>query len=167
MFCLFLLYSKVNQLCISMYLLFFVFPSHSCLQGALSGVPCAVSRLFTDCSGSEYDLSEFDGDISKWDVSNVTNMSEMFSVTAFNGDISMWDVSKVTDMSGMFFMSQFNGDISKWNVSNVTDMSRMFRDSQFNGDISNWNMSKVTKMSDMFVESKLQESNNIPKWYHE
>ena len=40
--CLFLLYSKVNQLCISMYLLFFVFLSHSCLQGALIGVPCAV-----------------------------------------------------------------------------------------------------------------------------
>ena len=40
--CSFLLYNKVNQLCISMYLLFFVFPSHSCHQGALSGVPCAV-----------------------------------------------------------------------------------------------------------------------------
>ena len=64
-------------------------------------------------------LSEFNGDISKWDVSNVTNMSNMFngthsSANKFNGDISKWDVSNVTDMNGMFNKSQFNGDISKW-----------------------------------------------------
>lgn len=40
----------------------------------------------------------------------------------FNGDISKWDVSNVKRMDGMFFESVFNGDISKWNVSNVQDM---------------------------------------------
>ncbi len=43
---------------------------------------------------------------------------EMF-FKPFNGDISKWDVSKVTDMHSMFFKANFNGDISKWNVSNV------------------------------------------------
>ena len=39
------------------------------------------------------------GDISRWDVSNVTNMHNMFSYAkSFNGDISNWDVSKVTNM---------------------------------------------------------------------
>ena len=33
------------------------------------------------------------------------------------------DVSKITDMSNLFSMSDFNGDISKWDVSNVTDMN--------------------------------------------
>ena len=51
----------------------------------------------------------------------------MFFNSQFNGDISKWDVSNVTNMSCMFdYNSQFNGDISKWDVSNVTDMSNMF-----------------------------------------
>ena len=46
-------------------------------------------------------LSKFDGDISDWNVSNVTDMSRMFNkckYTGDNGDISVWDVSSVTDM---------------------------------------------------------------------
>ena len=41
----------------------------------------------------------FNGDISKWNVSSITDMSHMFnSATYFNGDISEWDVQSVTDM---------------------------------------------------------------------
>jgi surface protein len=43
----------------------------------------------------------------------------MFSNSEFNGDISRWDVSKVTDMSGMFSNSEFNGDISRWDVPSI------------------------------------------------
>ena len=50
----------------------------------------------------------------------------MFSNSLFNGDISKWDVSNVEDMYAMFSNSLFNGDISKWDVSNVKDMSDMF-----------------------------------------
>jgi len=47
--------------------------------------------------------STFNGDISKWDVSNVKDMRFMFyRASTFNGDISQWDVSSVTDMKGMF-----------------------------------------------------------------
>jgi surface protein len=48
-------------------------------------------------------------------------MSGMFMYSQFNGDISRWNVSSVTDMSNMFHDSEFNGDISNWNVSNVTE----------------------------------------------
>ena len=45
-----------------------------------------------------------------------------FDAKSFNGDISTWDVSKVTNMLGMFRRAKlFNGDVSKWDVSNVTD----------------------------------------------
>jgi surface protein len=43
---------------------------------------------------------------------------------SFNGDLSNWKVSNVTDMSGMFERAgSFNGDLSNWDVSNVTNMT--------------------------------------------
>jgi len=54
------------------------------------------------------------------------------------GNISLWNVSNVTNMMFMFMLSQFQGDISKWNVSNVTNMGYMLYKSQFQGDISDW-----------------------------
>ena len=68
---------------------------------------------------------DFSG-IESWNVSNVTDMSGMFSESSFNQDISSWDVSNVTDMSYMFDNSSFNWDISSWDVSNVKNMSEMF-----------------------------------------
>ena len=51
-------------------------------------------------------------------------MNKMFIwATSFNLDISKWDVSKVTNMNQMFdHATNFNQDISKWNVSKVTDI---------------------------------------------
>ena len=104
---------------------------------------------------------EFNGDISNWDVSNVTNMQNMFSGSEFNGDISNWDVSNVTNMQNMFG-GDFNGDISNWDVSNVTNMQNMFSGSEFNGDISNWDVSNVTNMQNMFGSSKF--NGDISNW---
>ena len=112
--------------------------------------------------GNMFGSTNFNGDLSKWDVSNVTNMDSMFEFSLFNGDISNWDVSNVTDMSYMFMESQFNGDISKWNVSNVEEMTYMFYKSQFNGDISKWNVSNVINMKRMFMGSEF--NNDISKW---
>ena len=92
--------------------------------------------------------------IENWDVSKVTNMEQMFwGCAAFNADLSEWVVSNVTDMGGMFYgCAAFNGDLSKWNVSNVTSTSGMFGDCvAFEGrGLSEWNVSKVQYMSNMF-----------------
>ena len=51
-------------------------------------------------SGTFFGSYAFNQDLSKWDVSAVTNMGNMFSyASAFNQDLSKWDVSAVTDMS--------------------------------------------------------------------
>jgi len=87
------------------------------------------------------------------DLSGVTDMTSMFNgATNFNSDISGWDVSTITDMNTLFYGAlSFNQDIGNWHVSNVTDMSSMFNGaSSFNQNISNWNISKVTTMAAMF-----------------
>lgn len=62
------------------------------------------------------------------DTSAITNMRELFTkFRSFNGDISGWDVSNVTDMSDMFYRSSFRGDISGWNVDKVEYFLPMFK----------------------------------------
>ena len=90
--------------------------------------------------------------IGDWDVSNVTNMKDLFIDSDFNEPIGNWNVSRVTNMSGMFSgCTSFNKPIGSWDVSNVTDMSSMFEDATaFNQPIGEWNVSKVTNMNSMF-----------------
>jgi surface protein len=106
----------------------------------------------TDLSGMFY-KSNFNQPIGGWDVSNVTNMNQMFALAAqFNQPIGDWNVGKVTDMSGMFQLAcVFNQPISNWNVSNVAIMAAMFcGPSVFNQPLNGWDVSKVTNMSFMF-----------------
>jgi surface protein len=120
----------------------------------------------TDMNNMFYGCYNFNGDISKWDVSKVTDMDAMFyGCTNFNCDISKWNVSNVTSMARMFYgCKSFNGDISKWNVGNVENMHGMFcRCESFNGDLSKWDVSKVTNMGNMFNECE-NFNGDISNW---
>ena len=94
----------------------------------------------------------------------VSGLDEDFA--KFDGDISKWDVSNVTDMSGMFNYSRFSGDISKWDVSNVRNMTYMFHGARFfKCNLSKWDVHNVKHMWDMFKDCPLEK--NPPVWYKE
>ena len=100
--------------------------------------------------------------ISTWIVSNVLDMSYMFSnASAFNQPIGSWDVSSVTDMGGMFTSAiLFNQNITSWVVSNVTNMSNMFMNAtQFEQNLGSWVVSNVTSMNNMFTNVQLTTTN--------
>ena len=117
-----------------------------------------AANAATTCTSGITDMSFlfrqviFNEDISSWDVSNVTDMREMFAESfSFNQPIGFWDVSSVTIMNGLFFMaSAFDQPIGDWDVSQVTDMAGMFNEGSFNQPIDNWDVSNVTQMSGMF-----------------
>ena len=107
----------------------------------------------SNASNAFESATSFNQNIGSWDVGNATNMSLMFyKADAFNQDIDGWDVSKVTDMSGMFHSADtFNQSIDSWNVGEVTNMSGMFyKANTFNQAIDSWNVGKVTNMYLMF-----------------
>ena len=52
--------------------------------------------------------SNFNDNISNWNVSNVTDMNNIFySATKFNQPLNIWNVGKVTDMGSMFENAKF------------------------------------------------------------
>ena len=122
------------------------------------------------------------GYIHHWDVSRITDMSNLFSdMPTFNENISNWNVSNVTSMANMFYgCTYFNQDLSNWDVSRVTDMSRMFyKCSNFTGlnnkinktnktkkqwsCISSWNTENVINMTSM-LEDAVIFSAKIHDW---
>lgn len=103
----------------------------------------------------------FNSNLSNWDTSNVTNMSDMFSgSTAFNGDISSWDTGKVTTMSRMFSdASTFSADLSNWNTGSVTNMGYMFVNARaFDSNLGSWDLRALTDLSYMLSRSGLSET---------
>jgi len=102
--------------------------------------PSLCTFMFQECRKLKSGLDSVD-------VSNVTNMSNMFFFcNNFNGDISKWNTSKVNDMAGMFINCfKFNSDISKWDTSKVTDMAGIFFNcTSFRQDLSLWNLFSIS-----------------------
>ncbi len=105
---------------------------------------------------------------------NTTNMSYMFAYIDYNGsnlsslDISGFDTSKVTNMSNMFYNCSglTNLDVSNFDTSNVLDMSSMFSCLRLTSlNLCSFDTSNVTEMHDMFYNTfKLTAIYVGPSW---
>ena len=67
--------------------------------------------------------------------------------------INEWDVSNVSDFSQLFSAdrnpaaAEFNEDLDGWNTSNAESFERLFQNAKaFNGTIATWETSRVTNM---------------------
>ena len=80
------------------------------------------------------------------------------------GPPNSWDVSKITDMSELFRdeqLREFNDPIGDWDVRNVVNMEYMFSDAKsFNQPIGEWQTENVTTMEAMFCNTKWFNQHN-------
>lgn len=120
----------------------------------------------TNANAMFLQASEFNGDITGWDMSNVSNMGLMFnSATSFNQDIGGWDVSSNTTFYQTFNSARaFNQDISGWNVSNVTSFEGMFANAlAFNQPLDSWDVSSGTQFRFMF-QNAIAFNQDLNSW---
>lgn len=119
---------------------------------------------------SVFGTKQFDGDISKWNMSNAISLNGMFDDSMFsgiNGGIEDWDVSNVEMMDYIFSGSKFNSDISNWNVEKVRSMVCAFSNCPFEQDIDSWNPKSIEHggFTKTFYHCALKEKKKLPKWY--
>ncbi|NJL13444.1 MAG: BspA family leucine-rich repeat surface protein [Microscillaceae bacterium] len=130
-------------------------------------VPDMTTFPVTETNNMFNGATVFDGDLSGWDMSGVTNMGSMFAdATTFNnGNQALtWNTSSAQLMDRVFFnATSFNQDISTWNVSSVTDMSNMFEGaSSFDQNIANWNVSSLSTTFRMFAAASAFNNGGVP-----
>lgn len=111
-----------------------------------------------------FSYSEFNNDsICNWNISNLIRTDYMFANSIFNQDLSKWNVSKLNFLEGMFAFSNFNNNsLNNWNTINFFNLSYMFYFSEFKGDISSWNTRGVNFIDHMFEKSSFD--GDISKW---
>ena len=134
----------------------------------------SMRELFGGSPGSGRERPHFNEDLSRWNVSRVTDMYCAFAyATAFTGSgIGCWDVSSVTEMGGMCFeATAFSAAIGDWDVSSVWDMTFMLMGAtSFNQQLGGqWATSTAGKLY-MFsfgcpgsIEGKTNDAEGTPR----
>jgi len=127
------------------------FTTKAALQGAVNGYPANQATY---------------GKMNCWDVSSITDMSDLFSYNSLNEPIGCWNVSSVTTMILMFKdATNFNQPIGNWNVSSVTDMYAMFAyATSFNQDLCSWynKLPSTTTFTDYYEMYAIFDGTSCP-----
>lgn len=118
----------------------------------LTGTITSIWNIF-------FGATNFNSDVSGWDVSGVTNFVNVFyECTSFNSDLSSWDVSGSTvGFQSMFAgCSAFSSDISNWDVSGAASFNNMMSNcTSFNSDISGWTTTAATNFNNLLSGATL------------
>ena len=89
------------------------------------------------------------------DVSKIQDFSQIFFSSPFNGDLSKWDMSNCINFKEMFMYSHFSNDsLKNLDLKNIKEASDMFYCSKFCGDISNWINYENTNFRESFNNNK-------------
>ena len=125
-------------------------------------------------SFDDVECDNFNVDLSKWNMENVTTTRGMFGrCYSFQGiGLNNWDTSNINNAKDMFYnCNNFNADLSNWDVTNFDKIEGMFRGcTSFTGiGLSRWNWNNTNKFSlgKMFAYCKnldLYSDFNISNW---
>ena len=114
--------------------------------------------------GNECDLNDIDvSNIKKMNYMGVMGIKGLFENSDFNGDITGWNVSNVESMRHMFYCAKsFNQPLKGWSnkLYKVIDMKSMFcYATSFNQDISGWKLQKKGHPlnSEIFLHCPIKE----------
>lgn len=100
--------------------------------------------------------TEFDQDLSEWDVSSVTDMSRMFARSGFDHPLDAWRVDRLKNAAQMFMgAASFNSPLFAVDPQStgrhpLRSVEQMFAFSNFDGDLSSWDLSNVTRFDGLF-----------------
>ena len=111
-------------------------------------------------------LANFNADLSRWDVSRVTNFYAMFQgAVAFNADIGGWKVGQAQDFSYTFAgATAFNQDLSSWDMRRTRTILSMFQDAtSFNQNVTGWELNELETMASAF-QGATQFSQDLCPW---
>jgi surface protein len=126
----------------------------------------------TDCKQLFYKASAFNNggspSINNWDVSNLTDFTNLFRDSVFNQPIYKWDISSGTLFTTWLSGCPFNQDVSAWSGSLPSNISNLFKGaSEFNNggspNIKDWDVSSVTNFSSLFHDAS-SFNQDISKW---
>ncbi|MBR5341228.1 MAG: BspA family leucine-rich repeat surface protein [Erysipelotrichaceae bacterium] len=130
-----------------------------------------LSGMFAQCEDAL--PSQFD--IHNWNVSNVENMSYMFSECYSLSElvINGWNTSNLINTEGMFMcdsaydtssLTSVSG-ISSIDTSSLENISYMFyKNSSFNEDLSGWVTGNITDMSYAFYGNWALDLDKLKHW---
>jgi hypothetical protein len=137
-----------------------------CANGPLCLWDVSAIKDFHYACASSSNAPPFSSDLY-WSTSSATSMQGVFySNTEFKGDLSTWDVSNVKMMRSMFANSGIqNSGIAYWNTACLQDASYMFSESGLRPDVdlSKWNTKHCSDMDSMFKKTAIVNS-GIGRW---
>lgn len=118
-----------------------------------------------ECSLNDIDVSNIH---SMCFDSSLYGLIGIFYRSDFDGDISGWDMSNTSYTNYMFMSSNFTGKNGIFKITKdcyIVEAIGMFMDSELNINIDDWEINEDCNMENMFKYTPLEQNDKLPVWY--